>query len=122
MGLGILSVAAIPFVDASRLAPNVVAEGRSYDYTLELASAEGIIGRVDVVVAAGTVVEVGARSCLSGADCLAIAAPFVPYERLVDEVAGRGWVTSGSTPLIEARSEDPDAGVRVVRVVDFHEG
>jgi hypothetical protein len=118
VGLGVLSVAAIPFVDATRLVPT---GGASYAYELELVATDGFIGRVDVVVDGGIVAEVSVGSCRSGLDCADLAAPFIPYEALADEVAGRGWVTVQPAPLLEARSEG-DGPVHMVRVLDYREG
>ncbi len=122
VGVGMLSVVAIPFVDATRLAPAAVAEGRSYDYTLELVGDDGLLGRVEVGVDHGSAPEVSVRSCLSGVDCRGLAEPFVPYERLVDTVGGREWSTVTPPPLLEARAADPVGPVRIVRVVAYDEG
>ncbi len=123
-GLGLVSVVAIPFVDATRALPRAVVDQASYVYVLEPSSArDGKLGRVEVVVESGSVVAVDVLSCLSGYDCEAAVSPYVPYEDLVAEVGGPFWTIRRGPPLLEASYDPPDVGEgRSVRVMDYREG
>lgn len=124
VGLGLVSVAAIPFVDATRALPPAVARGASYTYVVEPATtALGNLGRVEVTVSDGTVVGVDVLSCLSGVDCLVAVEPYVPYEAMVAEVAGRHWTILTGEPLLDATYDDPGTAgeERSVRVLDYRE-
>lgn len=124
-GLGVVSVVAIPFVDATRALPGAVAEGGTYSYVVEPSVAgSGNVGRVRVSVVGGAVTSVEVLSCRSGLDCVAEVAPYVPYEALATEVGRRGWTIRSGPPLLEATYDDPaTAGEeRSVRVLDYREG
>jgi hypothetical protein len=125
VGLGLVSVVAIPFVDATRALPRAVTDQASYTYVLEPSSArEGRLGRVEVVVESGFVVAVDVLSCLSGFDCEAAVSAYVPYEDLMVEVGGSDWTIRRGPPLLEASYDppDPEGEGRSVRVLDYREG
>lgn len=110
--LGLVSVIAIPFVDATRVLPTPAAaweEPASYRYVLELGSARaGRDNRVEVTVVDGAVADVEVLACDTSVDCGEWARQFAPLGELADILEGdERWLIAGGLPRVSATFDDP---------------